>query len=123
MSKLPEEICLLVAQQISDDNWNIDRLLQLLSKEVQNREKCTGIQAAAVLPSGNKPLRKQWELMTASALLTGEKNYLTKNCTFCKQHASASCHVITNRATRKQIIFEKRSLFYLLKMKSHFKIL
>ena len=113
-SKLLEEIRLLIVRGIKDGNWNTDQLLKCLREEVRNRDRCTGIQA--VLPTANISPRKPRELETAAALLTGETKHSTSNCTFCKRyHASTNCHVVTNRAVRKQILRKEGRCFICLK--------
>lgn len=45
MTKIPEVICLLVGCEIKDGEWNLTQILQLLPSEVENRERCGGVQA------------------------------------------------------------------------------
>eukprot|EP00794_Sanderia_malayensis_P001253 gene1253-biopygen482 len=46
LSKIPEDVRLLIDREIKDDKWELGRLLNLLRYEVENRERCLGIKAA-----------------------------------------------------------------------------
>ena len=45
MTKIPEDIRLLVGPEMKDGDWNLTQILQLLRSEVENRERCGGLQA------------------------------------------------------------------------------
>ena len=56
LSKIPEDVRWLIGREIKDKRWELNRLIELFREEVENRERCAGIQAA--LPSGNVPESK-----------------------------------------------------------------
>lgn len=59
------------------------------------------------------------DLPSASALLSGNQPSSTTHCTFCKQpHPTASCHVVTNRAARRECLKKQGRCFICLR-KSH----
>eukprot|EP00112_Aurelia_sp_Birch-Aquarium-sp1_P020996 Seg554.7 transcript_id=Seg554.7/GoldUCD/mRNA.D3Y31 product="hypothetical protein" protein_id=Seg554.7/GoldUCD/D3Y31 len=104
LSKIPEDVRLLIGREIKDQRWELDRLIDLFREEVENRERCAGIQAA--LPSNkvleskkpsNFTAEQRKQPSTAAALFTSEKPSSTSTkCTYCKQgHASAHCSVVT----------------------------
>ena len=39
MKKLPNELCLLISRRISEDEWNLDRIMKELSDELKARER------------------------------------------------------------------------------------
>lgn len=45
MTKIPEDIRLLVGREIKDGEWNLSEILELLRNEVKNRERCEGVNA------------------------------------------------------------------------------
>ena len=114
MSKIPEEIRLLLGREVKDGEWNLDKILTLLREEVENRERCGSIQALSA------PERKQAYnvggrngLTTAAALISSDKKV---NCSYCKgNHTSAKCPVITNVLARKDILRKEGRCFICLK--------
>ena len=47
MTKIPEDICLLVGREMKDGEWNLTEILRILCSEIENRERCGGVQALA----------------------------------------------------------------------------
>ena len=45
MSKIPDDVRLLVGREIKDGEWNLTEVLRLLRNEVENREICEGVPA------------------------------------------------------------------------------
>ena len=45
MTKIPQDIRLLVGREIKDGEWNLSEILKLLRNEVENRERCEGVNA------------------------------------------------------------------------------
>ena len=41
MNKLPQDLRILMSRGIKNDNWDLDRLLELLEAEVEARERAT----------------------------------------------------------------------------------
>ena len=117
MTKISEDIRLLVGRELKGETWDLDALLLYLRGEVENRERCGGIQALAATetkkpysPHGNRNIPS-----TAAALLTGETRQGI-NCTFCREaHPTSQGHVITNRDARRQILKKQGRCFICLK--------
>ena len=58
LSKIPEDVRLLIGRKIKDQRWQLNRLIDLFRQEVENRERCAGIQAAlpcSKVLEGKKP--------------------------------------------------------------------
>lgn len=125
LSKIPDDIGLLISRQIKEESWDFGKLLSLLREEVENRERCCGMQALASNDQSEtksklnqKPERKPDNPATASALHAAEGK-AQPSCTYCKQqHTSTNCHVVTNRAARQDILRKQGRCFICLR-KNH----
>ena len=72
MNKLPQELRLIVSQQVNEDEWNLD---ESMKKEITARERAAGSsQALRRIPR---------DVPTATALLTGGP--MTPKCSYCRQ--------------------------------------
>ena len=122
MKKLPEDVKLSISRQIKG-TWELDPLLDLLREEVENRERCAGVQASGT--SGgqqSEPSPKKssftWKKSiptTAATLFTGESTR-SITCSYCRgEHTSANCHVVTDRAKRRQELRKQGRCFRCLK--------
>ena len=89
MTKIPEDICLLVGREIKDGKWNLSHILQLLRNEVENRERCDGVNALGPKEKTYSPedRRNNWKLEPPSVAGLFVENQTSKatHCTFCKQ--------------------------------------
>ena len=47
LSKIPEEIRLIIGKKVKDDTWDLDTLITNLKEEIDAREKCTLVKASA----------------------------------------------------------------------------
>ena len=125
LGKIPEDVRLLIGRQVKSGQWELSYLLDLLRDEVENRERCSGIQAS--LPqsfAASKGSQNQRPTPpTASALFT-EGRKVTEptqgpTCTYCKQgHASSYCRVVTDKKARKNILKQQGRCFICLR-KNH----
>ena len=95
MNKLPQELRLIVSQQVSEDVWNLDKLMDIMKKEITARERAAGsIQVSRKAPK---------DPYTATTLLSS--NPMVPKCSYCRQaHPSSSCRSVTDLAERKQIL-------------------
>jgi hypothetical protein len=107
MTKIPEDIRLLLGREIKENEWNLDKIMGLLRNEIENRERCSGI-SQALVHSEKKSYSHQGvrnNTVTGTALLATEGKAAHVVCTYCKQnHFTAKCHVITNVAAKKEIL-------------------
>jgi hypothetical protein len=102
--KLPQELCLIVSRE-TDEEWELDNLMETLEKELQVRERT----AAPI--DHNKP--RIWERPTAAALFAGGRDI---SCTFCQQgHTSESCRIVSQVEDRKQLLMKTGRCFICLR--------
>ena len=110
LNKLPRELRLIVSRQMSEEEWTLDSLMEVLEREITARERAAGT-------SNQVPRRHDRELPTATALLT--RSLTTPKCSYCRQnHPSASCRSVSDVAARKQILRRKGRCFVCLR-KNH----
>ena len=112
MSKIPNEIKLIVSRAMgNDDKWDIDRLLASLKSEIESRELCFFMKTVS---TKDDSMKKQ-SSYTTSALLTETEQQVTsdkQNCVYCKgEHSASKCSLITNTKTRKSILRNKARCF------------
>ena len=123
MTKIPGDIRLLVGREIKDGEWNLSEILKLLRNEVENRERCEGVNALGLKEKTYSPedRRNNWKLEPPSAagLFVENQSSNATHCTFCKQqHPTASCRVVTNKMARKECLKKQGRCFICLR-KSH----
>ena len=104
--KLPLQIQIEISRKIGDEDWNLDKLLDILRTELEARERC--LKNANSAATVKKPQIKL--LPTASALFNdAENNRISRGkpyrsgtfCTYCKgNHISVDCHIVSNRSAR-----------------------
>ena len=119
LSKLPEDIKLVVSKQIEGENWKLDKLLEILKIEVEARERCmfmnvdnpvtkSGLTVSSpeFFPDSRKFTSRGKYQASASALFTSSNaTKSTPYCLFCKQgHYSADCQIVTNLSERRNIL-------------------
>ena len=75
MTKIPEDIRLLVGREIKDGEWNLAEILRLLRNDVENREICEG---DIIL------VRKRNHTVLKMAGIIGNKNHLAHRRYFGK---------------------------------------
>ena len=113
LSKLPEDIQLIISRQKKEETWSLDNLLEALTEEITARERC----AVNSKLSTEERRSSTKQPTTASALFSVDKK--GPNCTYCrKSHPSSNCPNVTNIAARKQILRTSDSCFKCLK-KNH----
>ena len=93
MSKLPQDLRLVVSRKIKDDKWNLEEVMKVIEHEIDARERA-GVSAGITLPSSGAPKKASKELHTAAALLSSE---LSTACVYCGQsHSANSCRIVTS---------------------------
>jgi len=95
MTKLPQEFRLIVSREVQDEEWNVDRLMKLIEREIDARERAS---------AGSQTQRRfRGELPTAAAILSS--GMVKPKCSYCRQnHSSASCKVVIDISARKQML-------------------
>ena len=118
LSKIPEEIRLIIGRKVKDDTWDLDTLITNLKEEIDAREKCTLVKASAEhAPKKQNYTSYNKQPSSASAL------YLSNNrgpsCSFCgDNHASQDCFNVTSIQARKEILRKAGRCFMCLR-KNH----
>ena len=93
LSKLPQELKLIISRELGSGDWKLDHILQLLETEVQARERASSNGAALQAP---KKLPKIPSTPTAAALVASSTD-MKHACYFCGQpHYSSVCSVVTS---------------------------
>ena len=104
LNKLPPEIRLLISRKVGGDDWELDRMMEVLKEEVQARERAAGSSATPSRQQGKPP-------HTAHNLLTGGSGN-APTCSYCHQsHLSHTCKTVESVEERKRILRESGQCF------------
>lgn len=126
MTKIPEDIRPLVGREMKEGEWNLSEILRIVRSELKTGkdvEEIKPLQQKRIFyrpenRRNSKPPKS--DLPSKLALFSGNEPASTPSCTFCKQrHPTASCHVVTNRAGRRECL-KKQGRCYISLRKSHF---
>eukprot|EP00731_Ephydatia_muelleri_P024188 Em0016g459a len=84
LNRLPPELRVMVTREITDEEWNLAKVMEIFQKELDARERAAVSTTSTF--QGKKPVK---DVPTASSLLTGDS---TINCCFCGQsHIRSLC--------------------------------
>ena len=112
LSKLPQELRLILSRELGSDDWKLDRVMQLLETEVQARERASSNTAITQAPK-NPPRSPSTAI--AATLVAGSTD-MKPACYFCGQsHYSIACSVVTSIEERRRILRENGRCFVCLK--------
>ena len=117
MSKLPNELRLIISRKTTSEIWDLDNLLSTFNEELQAREKCSFVSEASTSDNSKKPSwNEKPKPFTASSLFSGSGNDDKVTCTYCgQQHPSARCTMVTDIAARKAVLRQKGRCFQCLR--------
>ena len=108
LNRLPPELRVMVTREITDEEWNLAKVMEIFQKELDARERAAVSTTSTF--QGKKPVK---DVPTASSLLTGDS---TINCCFCGQsHTSEVCAKVTDVGHRKQILIKAGRCFLCLR--------
>ena len=113
MSKIPNEIRLVIARKNTAKVWNIDELLDTIKVEIEAREVSEGVQSS--LQSTKKPVVQP----TVGAFVAngGNSEKFQIRCAFCEEpHYSASCESVVGSEDRKSILRKSKRCFNCLRI-------
>ena len=98
INKVPEDLRLVVSRRVTDSDWDLNSLMNVIVEEIDARER-----AVTVLT----PLRRQGrDIPTAAVLMTSDT---TQGCSYCCQnHPSSTCKVVTDVGLQKLILHKSR---------------
>ncbi|XP_065180252.1 uncharacterized protein LOC135810689 [Sycon ciliatum] len=115
MSRLPDELRLIISREVEEENWELDILLHHIHGELRARERVQlekfpnkGPEEKAVSASFTHGSPSE-STATASALFTAAT---PGRCAYCNQdHTMNNCHVITDTGRRKELLKSKGRCF------------
>ena len=94
MNKLPPEIRLI----ITEDRWDMEKVMKIISREVDARERSSTLSGSDPLPKKQFPKGPP----TAAALVANDS---APHCVYCNQdHQSTSCTVVTDVDARREVL-------------------
>ena len=109
MSELPQELRLIVSREVRDEEWELERLMSIIEREIDARERAS--------TTNQFPRRVPREIPTATTLLSSGSTM--PKCSYCRQnHPSVSCKTVMDVAARKQILQKTGQCFVCLR-KNH----
>lgn len=112
MSKLPQELRLIISREIKDQEWQLDTIMHVLENELEARERSV-LHDESQLSAEGQAFPNFKMRTTTSALFTKHSG---PTCTYCKQsHPSNSCKMVTNPAARKDILIKQGRCFVFLR--------
>ena len=93
LSKLPEEIQLLISRKVSEEDWGLDTLMKMFQEELKARERVTPDVTSNKSGKGGRTTN-----LTGATLLSGVgSNSHSINCCYCNQaHLSKDCRIVTH---------------------------
>ena len=102
ISKLPQELRLIVSREVTTGEWDLERLINIVEKEIDARER-------AAYTLNHPPKRPPRDIPTATALTSSDA---TPRCAYCGQaHSSNSCSSVTDPAERKKLLMKSGRCF------------
>ena len=113
MSKVPDEIHLLIARSCTGAIWDIDNVLKIFKQEVEARESAVATKAGEVERKVHAPVFPR-STSTTSFMTQSEGGKIL--CAFCKKdHFSAACQAVKDVNERRQILIREQKCFLCLK--------
>ena len=113
MSKIPNEIRLVIARKNTAKVWNIDELLDTIKVEIEAREVSEGVQSSL------QSTKKHVVQPTVGAFVVngGNSEKFQIRCAFCEEpHYSASCESVVGSEDRKSILRKSKRCFNCLRI-------
>ena len=112
LSKLPNELCLIISRNFPKDVWNMDLLLQEFGVKLEARGRVVLLTSNA----SNKYQAVKPKPQKATALFSSQDRRSNPTCSFCRKgHHSTSCTIVTDVAAAKNILKKQGRCFYCLK--------
>ena len=98
ISKLPPEIRLIISRDLTEDRWDMEKVMKIISREIDARERSSTLRGSDRLPKKQFPKGPP----TAAALVANDS---APHCVYCDQdHQSTSCTVVTDVDARREVL-------------------
>ena len=120
MSKVPEDIRLIILRQFSSEKWTFEVLLKCFKQELEAREKCVAVSKSSRKEEGSKGSDHGSGNGGSSRALNTNSNPSGEGsgikCTFCKDsHPSAKCDIVKDVDSRWSLVKRKHLCFLCLR--------
>ena len=100
MNKLPAEIRLIISREFTDDNWDVERLMAMVHREIDARER-SAASTGSRAPAPRSPQRRSPP--TAAAFVVSDST--PTGCVFCNGgHQPQSCTVVVEANARMKAL-------------------
>ncbi|XP_057290238.1 uncharacterized protein LOC130612923 [Hydractinia symbiolongicarpus] len=110
LSKLPNDIKLMISRKFDEDIWDAEAVLKFLRKEIMAREKLSNIKLEE---DEQREFPSSGSSLNAQAARTGTRKLF---CSFCSgEHKSHECRTVTKLETRKEIVLKNGRCFLCLR--------
>ena len=107
LSKIPQELCLIISREVPQDKWEFDAILKIIEREVEARERAVDSSVA------KKPNARN---STTSSLLASGAKFEHGTCCYCEQdHQPSHCTRVTGIEEKKSILMKNGRCFVCLK--------
>ena len=101
MSKVPDEIRLIITKGIKGEEWELDGILKTLQGELEAREQSNQLQLKHSLGNYTKHAQGNHHFTTSALVADGRKI----TCSFCNgSHYSAKCDIVSDPKAIKAIL-------------------
>ena len=106
MEKLPSELRLIISRAITEDQWDLETLLQIVEREIDARERSAGI----IHSHTSQQQRMSKEQPTTSTLISAQG----MTCVYCNEsHVPSLCIKKSDSGSQKGVPEEWRALLHL----------
>ena len=117
MSKVADEIHLLIARSCTGAIWDIDNALKIFKQEVEARESAVATKAGDIEQIVHTPV---FPRSTSTTSFMTQSEGWKISCAFCKKdHFSAACQAVKDVNERRQILVREQKCFLCLKGNHH----
>jgi len=113
MSKVPEDIRLIILRQFSSENWTFEVLLKCFKQELEAREKCVAVSKSSSRKEEQNKRDGDSRIGSSSrALVTKNGKENSVKCTFCRDnHLSVNCDIVTDVNARWSVVKRNNRCF------------
>jgi len=111
ISKLPEELQLVISRNVSEADWKLKSLMEAVEDEIRARERISVDKSSRQMPCKEGKIPP-----TATTLVSGNVQNGPAPCCYCNQsHPPVKCEVISQVEDRKQCLRKSGRCFICLR--------